>query len=73
MIDIVPGKYENTVLKIGDRVQIINEEIRTYNDHPRFSQGGEIIELDSGDEWGYKVRFDDGIEDWVKRWHLEKM
>lgn len=73
MIDIVPEGYENVELKIGDRVRVINEEIKTYKDYSRLADGGEIIELDPGDEWGYKVRFEDGTEDWVKRWHLEKM
>jgi hypothetical protein len=59
-------------LNIGDKVKIIFDSQFNDNDVRRIGQYGKIIELDPGDEWAYKVKFQDGQCNWFKRYILEK-
>ena len=81
MIDVFPGEWVGTyhekeigkTVDIGDKVKVIVESSFTHNDLNRKNMIGIVIELDPGDEWGYRVSFDDGFISWFKRYHLEKI
>lgn len=85
-LDIFPGEWFGTEheeelkkeLEIGDYVKVIvdSQFQDKYTDGekcPRaFGRVGKVIEIDSSDEWSYRLEFEDGTTNWFKRYILEK-
>lgn len=85
-LDIFPGEWVGTEherekdieLEIGDYVKVIvdSQFQDKYTDGekcPRaFGRVGKVIEIDSSDEWSYRLEFEDGTTNWFKRYILEK-
>ena len=79
--DIFPGEWVGTEyelelkkkLNIGDRAKvIIDSQFRDENEPRRVNQTGTVVEIDTMDEWGYRLEFEDG-NNWFKRYHLWKL
>lgn len=78
-LDIFPGEWVGTdqeeelsrEVEIGDKVKIIVDSQFNDSDERRINQIGTVKEIDTSDEWSYRVRFENG-ENWFKRYHLEK-
>ena len=78
--DIFPGEWVGTEhelerekeLNVGDRAKVIVDS--QFNDHHirRFGTIGTVIDIETGDEWSYKLDFGDGLN-WFKRYHLQKI
>lgn len=86
-LDIFPGEWARTEhepetekeLEIGDKAKVVvDSQFQDY--YPdmeerlprRIGQIGIVIEIDTGDEWAYKLNFGDGTN-WFKRYILEKV
>lgn len=76
--DMFPGEWEigsefSKELNIGDQAKVILDSQFRDKDQPRrIGQVGIVVEIDSGDEWAYKLKFKDG-DNWFKRYHLQKV
>ena len=79
--DIFPGEWVDTErefeteleLNIGDKAKIIvNSQFRDNYEPRRINQVGTVVEIDTGDEWAYRLKFEDG-DNWFKRYHLQKL
>lgn len=80
--DIFPGEWVGTVhefetekeLNIGDKAKIIiDSQFRDKNEQRRINQIGTVVEIDTEDEWAYRLEFEDDSDNWFKRYHLEKI
>lgn len=70
-MDIYVEGYEYGELHIGDKVMVVVDS--QYDDYckRRLGEIGEIVEIDPGDEWAYRVEFSDGGCNWFKRYILK--
>ena len=60
-------------LKIGDKAKVIvDSQFRDKDEQRRINQIGTVVEIDTKDEWAYKLEFEDG-DNWFKRYHLKKI
>jgi len=74
-VEWIGTEYElerNKKLNIDDKVKVIIDQQFNDIDIRRFGNIGMVAEIDGGDEWGYKLQFDDGFN-WFKRYHLQKI
>lgn len=80
-MDIIPGELVGNhdietefrkILSVGDKVKVaVNSAFNSDKTH--YMKTGTIEEIDKGDEWAYKVRFEDGEANWYKRYILRKI
>ena len=79
--DILPGEWVGTEheletrkeLNIGNQVKIVvDSQFRDENELRRIGQIGIIAEIDTRDEWAYRLKFEDG-DNWFKRYHLQRI
>lgn len=84
-LDIFPGEWIGTAhekelekeLEIGDYAKVIvDSQFQDKWDDgeicPRhLGTIGKIIEIDTGDEWSYRLEFENGLTNWFKRYVLE--
>jgi ribosomal protein L21E len=80
-LDIFPSEWNETQhenelnkeLELGDKAKIIvDSQFIDDNEPRRIGQIGTVVEINTSDEWSYKVRFDNGNDNWFKRYHLQK-
>jgi hypothetical protein len=81
-LDIFPSEWNGTQhedelnkeLEIMDKAKVIlDAQFRDSDEPRRIGQVGTVTEVDTGDEWSYRLRFDDGNDNWFKRYHLQKV
>ena len=79
--DIFPGEWVGTVheleteleLNVGDKATVIVDyQFKDVCEPRRINQIGIVVEIDTGDEWAYRLQFEDG-DNWFKRYHLQKL
>lgn len=79
--DIFPGEWVGTEyeseagkeLNIGDKAKVIvDSQFRDKYEQRRINQIGTVVEIDTKDEWTYKLEFEYG-NNWFKRYHLKKI
>lgn len=86
MLDVFPGEWIGTrheseldkEITIGDKALVaVNSQFRDCSGDGevlprRLGQEGIVVAIDPGDEWAYKLRFEDGNTNWFKRYHLTR-